>query len=104
MRELLFSFNGRINRAKFWLVVIGTDIAGAIVLAILGGVTGTSLVPDIEGNLPPMSPGVGLVYLLILIAMLWIGLAAGVKRFHDRDKTGWWVLIVFVPLIGGLCA
>jgi len=25
-----------------------------------------------------------------------------VKRYHDRDKSGWWVLIIFLPVIGAL--
>ncbi len=43
---------------------------------------------------------VGLIFLLII----WPALAISVKRWHDRDKSGWWVLIGLVPLIGGLWA
>ena len=43
-----------------------------------------------------------LVALVIVLAAVWIGLAVGVKRYHDRGKSGWWVLIALVPVIGGL--
>ncbi len=43
-----------------------------------------------------------LVALVIFVAAVWIGFAVGVKRYHDRGKSGWWVLIVLVPVIGGL--
>jgi uncharacterized membrane protein YhaH (DUF805 family) len=32
----------------------------------------------------------------------WITIAVGIKRFHARNKSGVWVLIIFVPVIGGL--
>ena len=41
------------------------------------------------------------VSILILIT-LWPALAIYTKRWHDRDKSGWWSLIMFVPIIGGL--
>ena len=37
---------------------------------------------------------------LAAIAALWMKLAVLVKRWHDRDKSGWWVLITFIPVIG----
>ena len=42
------------------------------------------------------------VLLLAMIPMAWIGLAIQVKRWHDRNKSGWWCLIALVPYIGGL--
>jgi uncharacterized membrane protein YhaH (DUF805 family) len=32
--------------------------------------------------------------------LIWPALALQVKRWHDRDKSGWWVLIAFIPIIG----
>ena len=43
----------------------------------------------------------GVVALLVLIVAFWISLAIAVKRWHDRGKSGWWVLIALVPVIGG---
>ena len=44
----------------------------------------------------------GLVLLVIYILAIWIGLAVAAKRWHDRNKSAWWILIVFVPVVGGL--
>jgi uncharacterized membrane protein YhaH (DUF805 family) len=100
----LFSFSGRFNRAKFWLVVIATDIVMFVVLGILAAMGGGSLEMPADGSMPTIGGGIvgGIVAFLVAVAGVWIGLAAGVKRFHDRGKTGWWVLIVLVPVIGGL--
>lgn len=38
--------------------------------------------------------------LLVNLLLLWPALAISVKRWHDRDKPGWWALIAFVPVIG----
>ena len=44
----------------------------------------------------------GIVVALLFISLVWIGLAASVKRWHDCNKSGWWMPITFVPVIGGL--
>jgi uncharacterized membrane protein YhaH (DUF805 family) len=36
--------------------------------------------------------------------LLWPSMAIMVKRWHDRDKRGWWALVVFVPVIGWIWA
>ena len=44
-----------------------------------------------------------LLPLVLLYAVdVWIGLALAVKRCHDRDKSGWFLLIGFIPIIGGV--
>ncbi len=100
----LFSFNGRLNRAKFWLILIVTDIAMFVLLGILVAVTGGSMTMGADGSMPTMGGGVigNLVALVIVLAAAWIGLAVGIKRFHDRGRAGWWVLIALVPVVGGL--
>ena len=102
--QSLFSFGGRINRAKFWFIVIGTDVVIFIVLGILAAMGGGSMEMTADGSMPTLGGGIvgNIVAFLVMVAGVWIGLAAGVKRFHDRGKTGWWVLIALVPVIGGL--
>jgi len=87
---LLFSFQSRINRAKFWL--------GAVILwvayVILGGLFYAAR----------DSTGLLIVLGLIDLALLWPALAVSIKRWHDRDKSGWWVLIALIPIIGPIWA
>jgi len=100
MKTLLFGFQGRVNRAKFWLVNIGLIVAEAIVFGVAGG---ASMLSEDPSNMTMPSFGLrGIVCLLVFIVLFWAGLAIAVKRWHDRNKSGWWVLIAFVPVIGGL--
>ena len=85
-KSLLFSFEGRTNRQPFWMVWIAIIVVN-IILTVLMGILGQ----------------VGLILMIVFaIAAIWIGLAVQVKRWHDRDKSGWWVLINLVPVIGAI--
>jgi uncharacterized membrane protein YhaH (DUF805 family) len=75
-----------------------------VVEAIVLGATGGSAyltATDPTMVMQSMS-STGFIPLIIFIPLLWIGLAVNVKRWHDRDKSGWWILINLVPVIGGL--
>jgi uncharacterized membrane protein YhaH (DUF805 family) len=39
---------------------------------------------------------------LLMLPVIWASLAISVKRWHDRNKSGWWVLIALIPVVGGL--
>lgn len=89
---LLFGFKGRIPRRNFWAVSLITTVIfyGAVILLTV--------------NAPENSPVPGLVILVLEIPLVWISLAVQIKRWHDRDKSGWWVFINFIPIIGGIWA
>lgn len=109
-KELLTSFEGRIRRGQFWMGAIGLAIGLGLLYLIVFMLFGTPIPPD------PAAPAMGYGYQMnytfgpiggtLLLALgvvnLWGGLALAIKRWHDRDKSGWWVLINFVPIIGGL--
>jgi uncharacterized membrane protein HdeD (DUF308 family) len=76
--SLLFSFRGRINRTKYWFVT------GVVTLGIFLIVLSFALA-ELDGV--GLAPG-----FLLIVLLLISGLAAGVKRLHDRDKSGWWLL------------
>jgi len=102
MLSLLFSFNGRVGRTEWWLFRLGAMVVGVIVFAIVGGVLRASG-QTIEADAPSGIAFAIWTYALIG-AVLWIDLAISVKRWHDRGKSGFWILIGLVPLIGGLWA
>jgi uncharacterized membrane protein YhaH (DUF805 family) len=87
--EIFFSFRGRVSRRTWWLygvvAVIGLGIVGLALLRIAGF---TSVVAETTVN----------------VLLLWPALAVSVKRWHDRDKAGWWVLVNLIPLVGWLWA
>lgn len=91
--QLLFSFTGRLNRKPYWLTTLAM-IAIFLVLIILAFfVAGGAAALSGSGS----GLGIGLIILLLLyIPMLWIGLALGAKRLHDRNKSGWWLLLFWI--------
>jgi uncharacterized membrane protein YhaH (DUF805 family) len=100
MTTLLFGFQGRTNRAKFWLVALAIFVVEAILFAVLG--SNVAMADDPQEALARMGPVTSIVLLLFGILVTWISIAVGIKRFHDRNKSGVWILIIFVPVIGGL--
>ena len=100
MTNLLFGFQGRTNRAKFWLVALALFVIETIVLAVLCG--GAMMSDDPQQALAALGPVAGIVLVIFGLAVTWITIAVGIKRFHDRNKSGVWILIIFVPVIGGL--
>lgn len=94
-KHLLTSFNGRINRGKFW-AAIGVMLVVSIVAQLIDAVTGMTVISFPEGG------GFGPLTILVLLASVWVGLAVYAKRWHDRGKSGWWSLIMLVPIIGGV--
>jgi uncharacterized membrane protein YhaH (DUF805 family) len=96
--DYLFSPRGRINRAKYWLYV-GVSIVIMVVLIAAMSVVWAGQLYDPRGGftLPPEASGAfGAVYLFLLM----VGIFVGIKRLHDRDKSGWWLLLFYlVPMV-----
>jgi uncharacterized membrane protein YhaH (DUF805 family) len=95
IKEMLFSFKGRIGRASWWLwgVVIG-------VIYFFVSFIYTILPLAIEDT--RIIAFSILFYLAFSGLTLWISLALNVKRLHDRNRSGWFLLAGLVPIIGGL--
>lgn len=96
-KHILTSFEGRINRGKFWA---GVGILWVISLVMIG--IDMNFLPPVIVLDPASGIGYGPLTLLMFAISLYVGIALYVKRWHDRDKSGWWTLIALVPLIGGI--
>ena len=87
MTQLLFSFQGRLNRKPYWMTVIATMVIIIVLLLF-------ALILILEHRFE--FAGLTLALLVILyIPLIWIGLAIGAKRLHDRDKSAWWLLVFY---------
>ena len=87
-----FSFSGRINRKTYWLKGILLPISIFIGLLVASIVAGEfSKVAGYILSLP---------VLVVILAQIVIAIAVPVKRLHDRNKTGWWILTIYIPVIG----
>jgi len=85
-------FSGRSRRKEYWMFVLGVIIV-AVVIGIIEGILGLS--GSIAGAYGPISA-------VFLLAIFIPALAVQVRRFHDQDKSGWFVLLSLIPLVGGL--
>ena len=89
-------FKGRSRRSEYWWIqlflVLTNLVVAAIDLALMNG--------DVDRFIANGGGGiVGLIWILVTIVP---ALAVLVRRLHDTGKTGWWAVIGFVPLIGGI--
>ena len=57
-----------------------------------------------ESNSGAVSILGGIIGVVAYIGFIWASLALGIKRWHDRDKSGWWTLIGLIPVIGAIWA
>ena len=85
------NFSGRSGRSEYWYWVLFYLLA-YIVLVIAAGVLGA-----MGGETIAV-----VVQLVFAVAVFLPSIAVCVRRFHDIDKSGWWVLIGLIPLIGPL--
>jgi uncharacterized membrane protein YhaH (DUF805 family) len=101
--NLLFGFSGRIGRLQWWLAQLAILVVIAAALtAVLLAVDPEELSADRSDAIGNAGASVVLIVFAVCVLIVWINLACTVKRFHDRDKSGWWVLIIFVPYIGSI--
>ena len=86
-RQILFSFRGRVPRKVFWLYGVLGPMLVSVMAEMLLGIVGVS-----ERR----------AEVLTMALLVWPCAAVSVKRWHDRDRSGAWVLIYLIPVIGVL--
>ena len=86
-QALFLTNDGRINRAPFWIGGIILAVANFVAAIIIGIIAG-------RGSLA------GALEFIVAVALIYPSVNLGIKRFHDRGKSGWWVLISLVAVIG----
>lgn len=84
------TFSGRARRKEYWLFYLFNIIA-CIVLSILDSILGTKTIYRL-----------GTLSSIYVLASIIPNLAVTIRRLHDINRSAWWMLIGFVPLIGAL--
>jgi uncharacterized membrane protein YhaH (DUF805 family) len=82
-------FSGRSRRMEYWYFVLFNIIVGVVL----------ALIDMLIGTFSAMS-NIGLLSGIYSLAVLIPTLAVMVRRLHDIDRTGWWILINLIPLVG----
>ncbi len=84
-QNIFLTYDGRLNRKPFWianLIMFVVNLVGTGIGEVIGGAFGN------------------LIQIIVVLATLVPSIFVAIKRYHDRDKSGWWLCINFIPLIG----
>jgi uncharacterized membrane protein YhaH (DUF805 family) len=90
------NFKGRARRSEYWFISLFlflTNLAVAIIDFVLLG-------SDVDRFIA--NGGGGIVGLIWIFATIIPALSVLARRLHDTNRSGWWMLIGFVPLVGGI--
>jgi uncharacterized membrane protein YhaH (DUF805 family) len=83
-------FSDRSTRAEYWWWGLFTVVASFALF----------IADTLTGNSSTLSGLGGLLDMLFTLATIIPSLALGARRLHDINRTGWWLLLLFVPVIG----
>ncbi len=98
-------FRGRSRRQEYWMFILGQIVVFAILALLYFMLMPSSA--TIGANGLPAGPSGAMVAViglgvLFVLAIFIPTLAVQVRRFHDQDKSGWLVLLQFIPYVGGI--
>ena len=86
-------FSGRSRRQEFWMFQLGIILLYIAVLVV------SVVVGAISDTLSAIVMG---IFFLAMLGLIIPSLAVAVRRLHDQDKSGWMLLLGFIPLIGSI--
>ena len=85
IKDKYVCFSGRARRKEYWMFVLFNFLV-SFVAQVIDGL---------------LSAG-GLLCLIVCLGLLLPSLGVSIRRLHDTDRSGWWLLIALIPLIGPL--
>jgi uncharacterized membrane protein YhaH (DUF805 family) len=81
------TFSGRARRSEYWWFVLFNLIVSVVARLVDAAAFGTST---------------AYLTIIVALALLLPGLAVAVRRLHDIGKSGWWILLALVPIVGAI--
>jgi uncharacterized membrane protein YhaH (DUF805 family) len=81
------NFSSRAIRSEYWFWVL---------FAVIGEAVGSGL------DYAIFATSTGLFYSVFALAVFLPSLAVAMRRLHDLDRSGWWVLLFLIPIVGGI--
>ncbi|MGW1340784.1 DUF805 domain-containing protein [Kribbella sp. NPDC002412] len=82
-------FDGRARRKEYWMFVLFNVIV-SIILSIIDNIIGTTY----------GSANSGVISSIYSLAVLLPSIGVGIRRMHDTNRSGWWILINLIPCVG----
>jgi uncharacterized membrane protein YhaH (DUF805 family) len=92
LKQFYLSAEGRVDRKQWWLRMVLPFAVISVVLSFIDLAIGTY----------DARTGAGLLSGLFGLAAFIPAILIDIKRWHDRDKSGWWMLILLVPVVGAI--
>jgi uncharacterized membrane protein YhaH (DUF805 family) len=89
-------FQGRSRRMEYWMFALFIWICYAVIFALVYALGGGGSEPSAASALLSMILGI------FALGIIVPSIAVTVRRLHDTDRSGWWILISFLPFLGGL--
>ena len=84
-------FSGRARRKEYWFFIL-FNVLVAVVLTVV----------DLSLGTIQQETGTGLLGSLYGLAVLLPTIGVSIRRLHDTDRSGWWLLLSLIPVLGGL--
>jgi len=84
VRDNYANFNGRATRQEYWMFVLFNMIFAVVAMVV------------------DVFLGLGFLNLIYMLAVIIPSIAVFARRMHDIDKSGWWIFISIIPLIGAI--
>ena len=92
LKQFYLSPQGRVGRQDWWLKYVLVFVVISVVASVL----------DASLGLVDPESGYGPISIVALLVMLYPAIIVNIKRYHDRNKSGWWVLIALIPIVGAI--
>ncbi|RYG03228.1 MAG: DUF805 domain-containing protein [Caulobacteraceae bacterium] len=91
----LFSVKGRIRRLDYWVANI---LLFGVMIAVAQGLAHWQHVDlDDKSDIRAVT-----IQFIAAMVVVWPNMATGIKRLHDRNQSGWWILLSFLPVVGNV--
>lgn len=87
-------FTGRSRRTEFWGFCV---VVGALTLL-------AKYIDSLDGSRVPVAAGMGIIELVVFLMLLLPFVSVTVRRLHDTDRAGWWVMLLYIPYLSTIAA
>jgi uncharacterized membrane protein YhaH (DUF805 family) len=94
------TFSGRARRSAYWFWALFVILVTGLAFIIDGLLFPGLMTAQVADGMASVQANGGPVVAVVGLALFLPGLAVTVRRLHDTDRSGWWILLALVPLIG----